>query len=71
MNSCYTRERGGCVSYVEGDDNAGRVVGGELDGHAEEAVKEQVLRREPGAWDEEPAGGVSTRRAINQSVGIP
>jgi hypothetical protein len=47
MNSCYTRE--GCVSYVEGDDDAGRVVGGELDGRAEEAVEEQVLRREPGA----------------------
>jgi hypothetical protein len=50
MNSGDTREGwGGGVSYVEGDDNAGRVVGGELDGRAEEAVKEQVLRREPGA----------------------
>ena len=37
------------TTHVERDDDARRVVGGQLDGGAEEAVEEDVLRREPGA----------------------
>jgi hypothetical protein len=44
------RERtAAAAAYVEGDDDAGGVVGGELDGGAEEAVEEDVLGGEPGA----------------------
>jgi hypothetical protein len=37
------------LTYVEGDDDAGGVVGGQLDAGAEEPVEVRGLRREPGA----------------------
>jgi hypothetical protein len=37
------------LTYVEGDDDAGGVIGGQLDAGAEEPVEVRGLRREPGA----------------------
>jgi hypothetical protein len=48
-----TDKFGSRPTHVERDDDARRVVGGQLDGGAEETVEEDVLRREPGSWAEE------------------
>jgi hypothetical protein len=50
-------------THVEGDDDAGRVAPGQLDGRAEEAVEVVVRRNEPGT-----CGGASKQPAYQQTV---
>ena len=49
-------------AYVEGDDDAGRVVLGQLDGGAEEAVEVVVRGHEPGTCAERTAAGRLSQR---------
>jgi len=44
------RERDEAAAYVEGDDDAGGVVVGQLDGGAEVSMVVRRLGYEPGAW---------------------
>ena len=54
-------------TYVEGDDDAGRVVLGQLDGGAEEAVEVVVRGHEPGTCEKRTAAEqvVSVRDRMN------
>jgi hypothetical protein len=73
----HRRAEGGSVCYgwtdahVEGDDDAGGVVGGELDAGAEEPVEVRALRREPGACaTENRATAMSSRAEIRTRASI-
>ena len=57
-------------AHVEGDDDAGGVVGGELDAGAEEPVEVRALRREPGACAAENRATAMRLTSRNKTGGV-